>query len=159
MKRYPLILIVLLAWIAVFPALAMAAGTITEHLDRISINDAPSRLVLTLTCTADASNGAYPTYTVNPETLQIRGWYLYSVKTKPGATAPTASFDIAITDADGYDIAGGLLANRSDSAVEVVNLGTAAGGYPVLDASRTLAITGNSVVSAVEYITLIFVKD
>ena len=41
-----------------------------------------------------------------------------SLLTNPGATAPTADYDITITDADGYDVLQGAGANRHTTNTE-----------------------------------------
>jgi len=51
----------------------------------------------------------------------IKGRYLVEVQTVPdGTTAPTASYDVAINDANGEDIMDGGLADRSATAAESV---------------------------------------
>jgi hypothetical protein len=91
-------------------------------------------------------------------TQEIKGYYLYSVETDPGSTAPQDDYDITLTDANGLDIAGGLLANRDTTNTEMVNVGTASFGYPVIRGPLTVAISGNNVNSATGRIILILVK-
>lgn len=45
---------------------------------------------------------------------------IQTIVTNPGAGPPTASYDIVLNDADGIDLAMGLLANRSSTATEGV---------------------------------------
>lgn len=75
--------------------------------------------------TSDDTTGA-----VTATTGKIVG-QLLKVVTDPGATAPTANYDIAITDEEGVDVLSGLggtggtdpsLANRHASNTEVVHL-------------------------------------
>lgn len=159
MKRLSrFILYVILGLFLVCPSFSLAAGTVTAtDTRRISVSGTIQRTVVTLTCTADASAATFPSFTLNPATYGITGWYLYSVETNPGTTAPTDDYDIAITDADGFDVAGGLLANRDTANTEKVYLGSV--GYPVIDGSWTLAITGNSINSAVIVIRLTFTAN
>jgi hypothetical protein len=45
---------------------------------------------------------------------------IYRVVTNPGATAPTANYDIVINDADGVDVMAAALADRHTSTTEQV---------------------------------------
>ena len=77
---------------------------------------------LTYTWTGDAVTGAVPDMDIEGEELNfIKGWYLYQVSTAPGDTAPAASYDITIETPGGFDVARGLLADRSATAEEVAN--------------------------------------
>jgi len=54
-----------------------------------------------------------------PTDLDITGW-IHEIETDPdGTTVPTASYDITLLNANGRDVAGGALANRSNSATEM----------------------------------------
>jgi len=84
-------------------------------------------------------------------TRNINGLVL-GVETLPSdASAPTASYDITLTNQYGLDIMGGALANRSATATEYIQPYNATeGGYvsmPV-DGALTVAILGNSVTDA-----------
>jgi len=54
---------------------------------------------------------------VTCETVKVKG-YVQRVVTNPGATAPTADYDIVINDEDGVDIMQGQLADRHTSTSE-----------------------------------------
>lgn len=43
---------------------------------------------------------------------------IYTVETDPGSTAPTADYDITLTDAAGNDVMGGAIGDRSATATE-----------------------------------------
>ena len=155
----------LLAWciiglITLIASVAMCAGTVTQKLDKY--NNANMR-VLTFSWTGDASNGTVPsTATSTAITADIAGWYVYSIETNPGAVAPTTLYDIVINDAEGFDIAGGMLANRSATATEKVlpRLDTTNNIYGgvLVDGALTLAISNQSVVSATGTVKLVLTK-
>jgi len=134
------------------------AGSSTVTKSDITVNGRITRKVLTIAWTGAAAGGAIDAITINPVTYGLEGWFLYSVETNPGTTAPTDNYDIAITDADGFDIAGGLLADRDQTNTEMVNLRVAAAGYPMVRGNLSVAITNNSVNSATGTIILAFVK-
>jgi hypothetical protein len=74
------------------------------------------------------------------------------VTTDPGATAPTDNYDGVINDADGFDVAGGLLANRDTANTEsVVPLADAGGSLYTVDGTLELVISnaGNSKIGTV----------
>jgi hypothetical protein len=56
-------------------------------------------------------------FQVNP--VKLKG-FIRKIVTDPGATAPTDQYDITLTDEDGYDVAGGSLANRATATTEAV---------------------------------------
>lgn len=133
------------------PLQAWAAGTVTEEW--LSLGDQDH--VLKLTCTADASDGSFPSY----ETRRaIDGW-VYLMTTDPGSTAPTDDYDITISDLQGVDISGGTLADRDTATSEQVipkifNFYISRRTYgPV-----TVAITNNSVNSASVVICVYFTR-
>lgn len=86
--------------------------------------------------------------TVTAETIDIdpQG-YVFMVVTNPGGTAPTTLYDITLTDADGVDIMGGKLADRSatasEQAIPAVMTGVYGGRYVI--GGLTLNISNNSV--------------
>ncbi|MEN6337040.1 MAG: hypothetical protein ABFE01_22515 [Phycisphaerales bacterium] len=91
-------------------------------------------------------------------TQWIKGYYLYLAETDPGGTQPTDNYDITLSDANAVDLFGGLLANRDEATTELVNVGNATHGFPVVRGPLTLAISGNSVNTANGTIILVFVK-
>lgn len=95
---------------------------------------------------ADASNGSVPD-TVLPK-FQGR---LLGLHTNPGATAPTANYDITIEDGDGLDRLQGVGANRhttTSEQVPVVYTSTSVNPPVSLDEALTLKFANNSVNSA-----------
>lgn len=126
------------------------AGTITQsytsigHIRRV-----------TLTCTGDAADGSFPATAL---TTPIEGRLLKLV-TNPGATAPTANYDIVLTDQHGSDVLQGVGANRHTTSTEtalIVYSGT--GTHPCVDDSDTLTltITNNSVNNAITVVDLYY---
>ena len=126
------------------------AGTVTQsytsigHIRRV-----------TLTCVADAADGSFPSTAL---TTKIEGRLLKLV-TNPGATAPQANYDVALTDQHGSDVLQGLGANRHTSNTETAPLFyTGTSTHPSVDESDTLtlAVTGNNVNSAITVIDLYY---
>lgn len=148
--------------LALFLVLVMAvsswaAGTasVTGH-DKIHVLREQQRVILTITWVDDTAG---TTLAIDPKTYSITGWYLYTAETNPGGTAPTALYDITLVDADGADIAGGVLLNRSATVTELVNVGTSAAGYPVMRGSVTFTLSGNDVNNATGTLILTFVAN
>lgn len=136
MKR--LILAVLLAALAALaPTVTQAAGTVvltsTDHVPGQDVT------VYTYRLTADASDGSWPATASDP----IDGWII-RVETNPGATAPTALYDLTLVDTDGLDVMGGVLANRSATLTEHV-----LSPQPYVRGAVTITGTNNAVNSAV----------
>lgn len=92
----------------------MAGATATIVWEQMS-NEV---LKATISWLSDDATGAV-TYTFTHAELQeLRGMYLFLMVTDPGASAPTADYDIALTDQHGVDIAGGALGDRHTSTSE-----------------------------------------
>lgn len=85
------------------------AGTVTQSWE----TGGQVRSV-TFSIVADAAAATVPATAL---TKKIEGTLLELV-TNPGATAPTANYDITITDADGTDVLAGKGANRHTSTSE-----------------------------------------
>ena len=94
---------------------AAAPGTCTQAFSEVYSASGPTSLAtLTFTCVASADNASFPaTATSTVITDQIAGRYLIEARTKPGATAPQALYDIVLNDTDGIDLMGGKLGDRS----------------------------------------------
>jgi len=61
-----------------------------------------------------------------------------------GGTAPTAAYDITLTDADGIDVLHGQGANRSATATEYVNFSDGVGAVAKSILTLNIAATGES---------------
>jgi len=103
MKRFILCLVLLAA--LVFPARVLADGTVVET----TLHYTGGMVVVTLTCTGDASDGSIPDTDLSDGIMEILAghYYLYQVATWPvsGGTAPDAA-DVFILDANGEDYLG-----------------------------------------------------
>ena len=121
------------------------AGTITEALT----SGRPPVKVITLTCTADDSDGSYPATALSNIPHGEIGGRLLQIATDPGSTAPQANYDITVTEAGGADLLLGVGANRhtSSSEVGIIESNGASAVYAGTD-TLTLNITNNNVNSA-----------
>ena len=121
------------------------AGTITEALT----SGRPPVKVITLTCTADDSDGSYPAAVLSNIPHGEIGGRLLQIATDPGSTAPQANYDITVTEAGGADLLLGVGANRHTSSSEVA-VAESNGAYAVYAGTDvlTLNITNNNVNSA-----------
>ncbi len=136
------------------------AGTITQKMQSWgSSRNGTWVMHFTLTCTGDSSDGSFPA-TVLGYKRAIRGARLEAMETNPGTTAPTALYDVTLTDDGGYDLLGGAGANRSATVTERVIpvLGTGTYGTASVNGDTTVNITNNSVNSAGIVIDLWFSK-
>ena len=131
------------------------AGTVTQAtttlVDHVK--------VVTLTCTADSSDGSYPATALTGVPNNGRGGRLLQIATDPGATAPQANYDIALTEGGGADLLLGVGANRHTSNSEVAII-ESNGAHPVYAGTDTLtlALTNNNVNSALVTIKLYFTE-
>ena len=157
MKRLYLLLLAVMIFV---PVLGLAAGTVTQKLDQYP---SANMRVMTFTWVGDAANGTVPsTATTAAITSDLLGWYVYAIETNPGSVAPTTLYDVVVNDAEGLDIAGGLLANRSATATEKItprldSTYSIFGGV-LVDGALTLVISNQSVVSATGTVKLILSK-
>ena len=130
------------------------AGTVVETITA----DYGRMQVITLTCTGDASDGSFPATAL---TNKFSGTLL-ALETNPGATAPTANYDIVLNDGGGHDVLEGVGANRHTTSTEkvpIVYSGT--GTHPMVHSSDTLTwtITNNSVNSAIVVAKIYILTD
>lgn len=130
------------------------AGTVVGEFTRLRTNvGRPKAAKLALTCTADAALASYPSTVLNNLAAlsglwDIRGMMIRSLKAIPSAvTAPTDKSSLTIKDEYGVDLlegAGDLFIPATGTAWTINSV------FPALiTGDTTLAITGNSVVSAV----------
>jgi hypothetical protein len=132
-------------------------GSVTITNENINVLNQVQRKIVTVSWVGATSGGAVPAASIVADTYGLKGFFLYSVETNPGSTAPTDNYDIVINDADGLDIAGGLLVDRDTANTEIVNLRSSAAGYPMVRGDLSAVTTGNSVNSATGTIIMIFV--
>jgi hypothetical protein len=139
MKRIALMVLA----VVLFAGQSWAAGWSTT-----SFLSVKNKIVMELTWVA-AANGSVETFDIS--NTDLKEYYLMLVVTDPGATAPTANYDIVINDSYG-DVLGGALANRSASATERFE------SLIPYSEDWTIVITNNSVDSATGKIILTFAK-
>lgn len=134
MKRIFLTLAILLMW----TGYAFGAGSCVFTSKQAFYGDTGKveKVIVRLTCTGD---GSITAYSFDAKTFDVLGFYLYSVTTDPGTSAPTADYDITLV-VDSEDIAGGLLADRSTSATQTKVICPTNIGYHIMD-SNDIAIT------------------
>lgn len=119
-----------------------------------------SKKTFTLACTGGTGAEAGTVSNVTLPANALKGWYLYSAETNPGnGTAPTDNWDVVINDADGVDLAGGLLMNRDTATTELVNIGTGAYGYPLATGDLTIVHSGNVVISSTWTLIITLVSE
>jgi hypothetical protein len=134
MKRIFLTLLVLV----MLATSAFGAGSCVFTSRQSFYGDSGSvdKVIVRLTCTGD---GSITAYSFDSKTFDVGGFYLYSVTTDPGTSAPTADYDITLV-VSGEDIAGGLLADRSASATQTKIICPENIGYHIMD-NNDMAIT------------------
>lgn len=157
------------------PLPALAAGTCTVS-NVTSSQNANSRIpdaetvIVTLTCTGDASTGSFPSTTIPlygsypsgglVNVYNLTGYILYAVGRTPGTTQPTNNYTTTIKDAQGFALDQGLLTtNGSATAAQLTAMTPATAPYPVYPIVRsalTVATTVNVVASAQITFDLIF---
>lgn len=162
MKRLFVIALILCV---LLPASAFAVvGTCVVTEDKIVVQGQAQgqyvKKTFTLTCTGGTAGDAGTVANVTLASNTVKGWYLYSGETNPGnGTPPTSLYDIVINDSDGVDLAGGLLMNRSQTATELVNIGTGAYGYPLVTGDLTIVHSGQTVISATWTLIITLVSE
>lgn len=118
------------------------AGSVTVTYSSKVMGPAGRKIeVVNVAWTADAADGSVPDTTLS-------GLYGYVVKaiTNPGATAPTANYDIKLLDADDStaDVMNAALMDRHTTNTEIVYPSVS----PFLCGNYTFNLTNNSVNSA-----------
>lgn len=135
----------IIALVLAFPALGMAAPTTTVVASEPSVG--LFKTVITWDAGAGASTVTSATFNVAEPCYFISGW------TNPAtATAPTADYDIGITNSDGADYFGLALNDRHTTASEIAVPVSPGAGLAV--GAVTFALTNNSVNDADGTVTL-----
>jgi len=145
----------------ILPVFSFAAGTVTQTLtaqEPAGISTGGQVQLLEFAFIGSADDGTVPsTATSTAITAAIEGMCIYEVITNPGdgAAAPTTLYDIVLNDADGIDLMGGTLANRSATASEravpllmTTTLGTEIAGCAMVNGAMTPVVTNQAVHSA-----------
>lgn len=137
------------------------AGSVTQSIEtvpRLLDSQKGFFVVVTLDWTGDAANGTVPDTELSAAIMaQIIGLKLILGVTNPGATAPTAAYDITLEDEDGCDLFGGTMADRAAATSEQAFPvgGTIYAPRPVIN-DLTFKIAGQEVHSAVGTCKLVF---
>lgn len=119
------------------------AGTVT--VTKTNKNYPNNRYEWLISWVGDSSTGSVPATAIG----RVDG-YIVRVVTNPGAVAPTANYDITITDSDGADVLGAMCENRSATLSEQITPLVGAAYTPVLILNDVLTfnLANNSVASA-----------
>ncbi len=157
-KTLSILFMLLLVFILVCPDVfaAVTPGTRTVTVDPILVEGKVSKKIITISFIGSVDDGSIPNTTLNANI--VKGWYLYAAETNPGDTAPIDNYDIVINDADGLDMAGGVLMNRDTSTTEGVD-GFGARGRPLIRGDLTVVFTNQTNVSATGALILTFVSE
>lgn len=157
-KIFSILFVVFLVFILACPEVfaAVAPGTRTVTVDPVLVEGKISKKIITIAWTGSADDGSIPNTTLNANI--VKGWYLLSGETNPGAVAPLADYDIVIQDADSLDLAAGLLMNRHTSTTQLVT-GFGANGYPLVRGDLTVVFTNQTNVSATGTLILVFTSE
>lgn len=106
--------------LALIPGMLMAEGAVITEVAKSIGGSHTGMYTLTLAWTSDSETGAVEAATSDEITAWLEGKWIMSAKTVPGTgnEAPTAAYDITITDEDGFSIFGTDLNDRSATATE-----------------------------------------
>ena len=162
MKKFFILLLAIATLIWNAPAFALGTTTLSAAAasDKYVWDPIEGAVVamkeITLTWVGDVSAGTIPDTVINATTYGLLSWFLYSAETAPGSPAPDPNYDWVINDDKTLDIAGGLLLNRHTTAPELVGLGSASFGYPVIRGNITAVMSNNTIASAQGTLILIF---
>ena len=106
--------------LALIPSLLMAEGAVITEVAKSIGGSHTGMYTLTLAWTSDSETGAVEAATSDEITAWLEGKWIMSAKTVPGTgnEAPTAAYDITITDEDGFSIFGTDLNDRSATDAE-----------------------------------------
>lgn len=106
--------------LALIPGLLMAEGAVITEVVKSIGGSHTGMYTLTLAWTSDSETGAVEAATSDEITAWLEGKWIMSAKTVPGTgdDAPTAAYDITITDEDGFSIFGTDLNDRSATDAE-----------------------------------------
>ncbi len=91
---------------------AFAAGSVVlASVERFPNSTSTTQVVLSYTCTSDASDGTLPAKTITSSDIGFnyysQGFYLIDARAvNPAANYPTASQAITLTDSDGFQLIG-----------------------------------------------------
>lgn len=129
------------------PAVAYNADQLTNYKSK----------VISFTITDKAAGT-----TVAIAETDVLGYWLCSMETNPGTTAPQDNYDIVINSAGGADILGGAGANRDQTNTEIAypTIDSTSGqkGCVPINSALSLVLSGNSVDNATVEVKLLLVR-
>ena len=157
MKKLWIAVLLILLLISIPSTSVFAAGTCV--LTQSGSQSGGEHIWRQYTCTADAADGTVAAYTVTG----FFDFYIYSVETWPGGTAPTDASDFTLLDAiTGEDLMGGNGTDAIDATTPktVLPRSTAMNlnFYHMVKGNLTLTITNNVVNSAIMNIRITGVR-
>lgn len=135
------------------------------------VTDDMSPTVKRLTIAWQCAAGAATIVALTPDTAitaELLGWWAFMAVVNPGATAPTASYDVVLEDAAGADLFGGTLDANSATVSETwfpLLAGSTADGYPAywgprfISSAITFDIENNSVNAALGVVEVFFCRN
>ncbi|HOD75263.1 MAG TPA: hypothetical protein PKJ17_04505 [Syntrophorhabdaceae bacterium] len=148
MKKLILFAIILLI---LAPVMAMGAGTATY-----TITQPDQKTAIVAIAVTDDTAGTTLSLT------GLEGYFLCSMETNPGTTAPTDDYDIVINTAGGADLLGGAGANRDTANTEIayptVDSTSGQKGCVPINSTLSFALSGNSVSSATVAVKLFLMR-
>jgi hypothetical protein len=161
MKNMARVLILTVATMFLAVSMAFGAGSVTQTLDCTKDGH---MCFFTFSWVGDAADGTVPAKAMDNKYLEtLKGYHIYLIRTDPGTVAPTTLYDITLPDATGFDLAGGMLANRSATLVEQVvpkvDTVNYVYGAATIKTAPILTITNQAVVSATGDVLLVCVKE
>jgi hypothetical protein len=155
MKRLSILAILLMLLIPAV-ALSVGTGTYTTSYNPDQATNYKTK-ILTVSITDDTAGT-----TVALAETDVLGYFLCSMETNPGATAPTDDYDIVINTAGGADLLGGAGANRDAANTEIAypTIDSTSGqkGCVPINSALSLVLSGNAVNNATVAIKLLFVR-
>lgn len=124
----------------------MAGSSVTWDLVEEDLENGDRSKVYRVSWVADDTDGSVPSTASDSD---IFG-FVVRVVTNPGTTAPTADYDVTLTDEDGCDVLGAEGSDRSasDSEQIIPKIGSSYGPCYV-NSKLTLNLSNNSVNSAI----------
>lgn len=172
MKRYCMSFVVFFVVAMIVPLYCLAAGSSVTYSSRQNLMNGDVRIV-TLAWVGDDANGTVPSTSTDSITLSgtnqtftqwIQGYYLCDVEVNPGSTAPTALYDIAITNSGGASLTNGALNDLSATVTEIRRMAGYSGsadtwmGCHYVTGPLTITWSNTTVNSSTGTVTLYFSK-
>jgi hypothetical protein len=158
MKRLSILAILL---VLLVPAIALSVGTGTYTTSYNTVWDNNSDFAKNKVLTVSIKDDTHGTTVALVET-DVLGYFLCSMETDSGTTAPTDDYDIVINTAGGVDILGGAGANRdtanTETAYPTIDSTTGQKACVPVNSALSLVLSGNDVNNATVAIKLMLVR-